>query len=318
MKIRFTILALGVFWGAFGQKVNYEVVKDQPFKPRASINLDYFQMDINSKAGIDNIAFGLGLYGHFDPLPFAGLEFNIRKSYLVMGKLAYAGYRGTWENFVGVHFMPINKTKTKETKIVLDSETYRAGDKEITNTTFIMVPAQVLKKRGVHAGLYQKSGPFNADDYFESRDDYTPPFEYGHMSSFGIYAGIKSSTVRNIIIKDPDFGRSQNSVGYDLSLDLIVAPVNRFRDMDTTSVMTNMTQEMKDNTNELPFGFRLAYSMYQVEVKAFTGKKFGMSATGELGYKPYFGFFLNAGLGITLMKREHWFKSSGKATPDGQ
>ena len=180
-------------------------------------------------------------------------------------------------------------------------------ESDLTESTFIQVPATVLKKRGFHGGLYQKFGAFNAESFFEAEGDtYTPTYEYLRASSLGLYAGVKSSTVTNITIKDDQYGRSHQSIAYDFSIDAIIAPFNRFTDRDTNAIETNVTADLKANSTEIPIGFRVAFSMYQTEKKEWTGKKFGMSATGEIGYKPYFGYFLNAGIGITFVKQRHW------------
>lgn len=292
------------------QQVNYTVIKDDPFKPAISLNVELMQIDINSylkNLQLDNMSVNMSVYGHVDPIEKAGIHFKFVKSYLAFGKLANKNYPGHFEANVGAHFTPIQTKSTKNVKVDLDSKTSTYNNKEVTTTTYIMIPATVAKYRGVRAGFYTKVTPFNAQDYFG--DVYEPTYEHLKISSVGVYGGFISRTIKNIIIEDPQYGRSINSIGRDFFLEALFVPVNKFKNVDPDVPLTDVTADFKANGKRLPIGFRMGYNLYQTEVKTFTGKKFGMCGTAEFGLKPYQGWFLNAGVGITLLKRPHFRKT---------
>ena len=73
-----------------------------------------------------------------------------------------------------------------------------------------------------------------------------------------------------------------------------------FRDPATGE---NVSPQVKNSLGSFPLGFRLGWYRYQVEKRSRTGKRFGMSNSFEVGFKPYQGFFFNGSMGITLVKR---------------
>ena len=56
----------------------------------------------------------------------------------------------------------------------------------------------------------------------------------------------------------------------------------------------------KEAIGSLPLGFRIGYSGFQIEKKQWTDKRFGMSYNFETGYRPYIGWYVSGGIGLTL------------------
>lgn len=295
------IITLGSSIYASSQTVNYEVIKNEPVEPKISVNFEFFNMDINtdinsdfSNLRFDNYSMNFGVFGHVKIIDNLEVSFNVHKSWLTLGKLEFKDYPGNTELNGGINFWLTNRTVNRKTKVVLDiKETSKT-----TTTTYLMVPATIGKRFGFRAGVYTKSGPFNFDDY--AGEDITTPFEQTKISSFGGYGGITSRRITNIIIKDKDYGRSFTSIGRDIYLDALIVPINRFKDLNDNGAVVSQTVHAFKTTS--PIGFRLGYRTFQVEKKEFTGKKFGVCGAGEIGYKPYQGWFITAGLGITLIK----------------
>lgn len=305
--------------GAFAQQVNYEVIKDEPIEPRISINLDLFNIDINtkiSKLQIDNISMNIGTFGHVMPLSFVGVDFNIHKAWLTMGKIGFKDYPGNLEMNVGGFFFFTDRMTTKlKTRIVLKSERGTYNGKEVTTTTFIEVPAKIQKRFGVRAGLYQKSGPFNFRDYSKTDDLFAPApaFEYLKYNSVGFYGGLMWRRISNIIIKDPKYGQSGTSGATDIYVEAMVIPVNKFTALEASYAGDkNVTAIVKATDKDSPIGFRIGFKKYQVEKKAVTGRKFGRAGIAEFGYRPYIGWFANAGVAITLVKSAKPLSFGGK------
>ncbi len=284
-----------------GQTINYKVVKDEPYEPKISINLDVFNLDMNSEIKnirLDNFSMNFGLFGYVKVIDNLEADFNVHKSWAVAGKLSFKDYPGNTELNGGVNFLLSNRTVKKNVKVILKQTVTRTTTHETTSTTYITVPATVRKRFGLRGGLYSKSGPFNYESYTDS--EFFDGLAETKISSFGLYGGIISRSITNIIIKDDVYGRSMTSAGADFYLDALFVPVNRFKDLNDDG--NNVTDVVKDYKSVMPFGFRVGYRTFQVEKKDFTGKKFGICGIGEFGYKPYQGWFITAGFGVTLVK----------------
>ena len=298
------------------QPIKYDLIKDEPIEPRISVNLDLFNLDMNTKLKslqLDNISLNLGVFGHVMPVSFAGIDFNIHKSWLIMGKLAFKDYPGNLETNVGGFFFFTDRRVVKQkTKVILKSQGGKYEGKEIITTTFIEIPSQQQKRFGVRAGLYQKTGPFNFGDY----SDGTGAFDYTAFNSFGMYGGFLWRRITNIFINEVTYGKCGTSDGTDIYIEALLIPVNRFTALDPTYTGDkNVTNIIKAAGKDLPLGFRLGFKRYQVDKKAVTGRKFGRAGIAEFGYKPYWGWFATAGVAITLVKstKELSFKSKEKS-----
>ena len=295
------LIVLGSSINALSQNINYEVVKDEPHEPKVSINLDLFNMDMNtgvnselSNLRLENYSMNIGLFGYVKIIDRLDVDFNVHKSYLTLGRIIFKEYPGNTELNGGINLWLTKRNVTRNTKVVLD---VKQGS-ETTTTTFLTIPATLLKRFGLRAGLYAKSGPFNFNDY--AGDGITTPFEQTKIGSYGVYGGFNSRKITNIIIKDEKYGRSFSSIGRDIYLDALIIPINRFKDLNDDGA--NVSQEVQAFKATSPIGFRVGYRTFQVEKKKFTGKKFGICGVGEFGYKPYQGWFLTAGFGVTLVK----------------
>lgn len=296
-NILLTSLLLSLCALTFAQTVNYEIIKDAPYEPKISVNLDLFNMDLNtdiSNLRLDNISMNLGLFGYVKLIDRLDIDFNVHKSWLTLGKIGYKEYPGNTELNAGGNLWLSKKEVVKNVKVVLK----QTQNSSSTTTTFIEAPVKHMKRFGVRGGLYSKTGPFNFKEY--SGDDGSSSIEQTKISSFGIYAGVNFRSISNFIIKDDVYGRSFNSGGRDIYFEGLFVPVNRFKDLNNNNA--NVSETVRDFKTTLPVGFRIGYRTYQVEKKEFTGKKFGMCGIGEFGYKPYQGWFLTAGFGLTLVK----------------
>lgn len=302
MKYLLLISSLFAFH-AMGQKVNYKVIKDEPVEPNISISLDLLQVDLNSgiqNLRTENISINVGLFGYVKILPNLEVDYNLHKSYLTLGKIGFKDYPGNTDLNTGINFLFPASTKTKKTKVVLDKEVEREFDKEVTTSTFITIPATYKRRAGVRGGLRFKNGPFNFRDYNDS-ESYIDGLQELGMMSMGIYGGVMLRSIRNIVIEDEVYGTSFNSLGADIYLDVLINPVNRFIDLNTNNEV--VSEEVKDARSTFPIGFRIGYETFQVEHKSVTGRRFGITGIGEFGYQPYRGFFINAGIGISLFRK---------------
>lgn len=165
--------------------------------------------------------------------------------------------------------------------------------------TYIMVPSQVYRQFGVRGGYYHKSGPYN----FDAFDEFPFDFDYAKISTNGLYAGLFLRKMINIFIDTEEYGVCFNSAGSDLYFDVMLLPGQSFTNLEPLDAgSVDISDDVKGALDEGTLGFRLGYKIYQMEKKTKTGKKFGMSGMFEAGRTPYQGWFVNAGIGITLAK----------------
>jgi len=302
MRHLFIILASLLSSIALAQQVNYTIEEDKPeLHPRLSLNMDLAQLDFNRM--LDASSFNFGLWGYYEVLNSKlFVEANAKKSWFALGKLGNKYFPGNFELNIGANYMLINNTKSKNIKVVLDAKhsENRYTNSTTTTITYIKVPAHIFTSTGVRGGMYYKANPyiFDEDNGFLAR-------EYGgKMASTGGYVGLIHKRAKTVVIKDPQFGRSFASVGYDFYFDALILPSNIFMDNYTndSEVRVDETKAITDMLGKSPFGARFGFKIYQVAKRKYTGKRFGLSASFEAGVKPYLGWFFNGGIGITILK----------------
>lgn len=310
MKISITSFLLFAFWmqSLTAQNIRYEIIEDSPeLTPNTVVNLDLFQLDMNGI--IDSWSFNIGLWGYHDIIKNKiAIDYNLKKSWLALGKLSNKNYPGNLEVNIGADLFLINRTKNKKLKISLNREykgshyNYAEGTRTDNYVeTSVMIPGKVEINSGFRGGLYYKSNAYEFSDEF----DLSVLRRYGgKMTSAGIYGGVMTRRSRNLFIKTEEYGISFNSIGDEFYIDALILPYNKFMDNVTTGDETRVDESefIKQNIKSSPFGFRVGWKSYQIAKKAKTGKKFGMSFMFEAGLKPYLGPFLNGGLSITLIK----------------
>lgn len=300
-----TVLLLS--FSLHAQQTSYKVLHNGAPIPKLNINLEYFTFDFGAK-NLDGGSFNVGTFGFFEPVGGIGVQWNLKRSLFTLGALGYSDYPANLDVSAGGYFMFQNRTLTKPTKVVLNKE-YKgsdysrnvSGDWVETRTeevTFMMVPAERTVQTGLRGGYYMKRGPFTAD--LENESLANPLYEMS-LTSVGLYAGLTRRVLKGIFIDTESHGVQFNSIGDDFALDLIFVPVNVFGDLNADGA--NVSETVKGQLGNFPLGFRIGWYRYQIEQKSRTGKKFGMSMSAEAGIKPYQGFFANAGLGLTIVKR---------------
>ena len=278
-----TILMLSASYLFSQDLIQYKVIKNDPAEPKNSLNLEFMNMDVNTKF-VDNLSFNIGLFGYLKLSNKLNVAYQVNKSYLVLGKLLNKQFPGNLDINAGVQIFLTDNTFNRNVSIVLESKDKTVGKTTYTMTKSLSVPATVRKKLGIQGGAIVKRSAFEFADT-ENLLAHT---------SIGFYTGILSRKITNIVIYDDKYGNSFKSFGSDIFFDALVLPVNTFK-----SVETGLAEKHKSQ----PFGFRCGYRLYQVEKKAYTGKKFGISGTASFGYRPHQGWNLSAGIGISILKQ---------------
>jgi hypothetical protein len=299
-KIASLIILLNVSFAAFSQKVNYKVTEDIPKETsNLNINIEFAQVDLNTKI-IDATSLNFSLWGYYDILKDKiQLEFLIRKSWLTFARISNQNLPSNLDINSGANLFLKNNTKSKSIKVVLDSKFYSGVTYDVTEIKYLEVPGSVYTRKGLRGGLYFKQVPYIIDyDDLISGIGYGTDLE-GKLNSFGFYLGVINSRSVNLFIQSDQYGKSYSSVGTNLYFDLLIIPVNNF----TSSITGNSDNAtVQSYWGKNPLGFRLGYKLFQIAPKSKTGRKFGTSGAAEIGYKPYLGWFVNASMGITIVK----------------
>lgn len=306
-KLLFSLILSGWSVLAFGQEINYKITYDNPdFQPFLNLNVSYFDVDV-PVSSIDAINFNAGVWGFFEPIKGLGADFRFRRSYLTMAQLGYES-PPAFSNFeLGGYFRIGGYLKKKSTPVVLDVEWDADGDRFNDEQVFQIksIPVMALNKRDylLRAGFYHLGSPISVDDVTDANDVDIFADGIGRASVNGLYAGIAMRTFRNVFIDTDKFKDQFTSMGRTLYFDAIFAGTSISDPYeDPTTGLSFDEEAAKDAIGSLPLGFRVGLSTYQIEKKARTGKKFGMSTNYEAGYRPYIGWYISGGLGFTLVK----------------
>ncbi len=287
---------------ASAQNVDYTTTYDNPeIRPVWILNADVLDMDLYLD-NLDGLALNLGVWGSVEPVSRIGIDYRIRRSWLVLARIG-GDAPPQFKLELGGYFVLSKTVKTKKTKIVLKSEsTYNKNTgKDGTLTTYITIPAKRQNEFMVRGGFYHQSGPYSKESpaLGDMPEITAGQGAFAQINSNGVYTGLAIRNIKNVFIKDPVYGKSFNSIANVYFLDALFLS-NSFNDFGFN---TDITDEVKTaRPPVLPIGFRIGYTGYQIEKKKYTGKKFGMSQTYEIGYRPYQGFYTGVSLSITFVK----------------
>lgn len=305
MKKLFSIIFIFGLASAYAQNVNYKVTYDNPdFQPLLNVNLSYLDVDLPFSS-LDALNLNANIWGFFEPVKGIGADFKLRRSYLTMAQLGYKSPPSFNNYELGGYFRFGGYLKKKPTPVILeyiyDTDEFD-GNKRTTSMKSIVVEA--LQKRDflLRAGFMHLSSPINTDEVKDANDLNIFADNIGRASLNGLYAGIAMRTFRNVFVETDQFGDQFSSMGRTLYADVILGGTTLSDPYEDPANLAFNEDAAKDAIGSLPVGFRLGWSTYQIEKKARTGKKFGMSTNYEVGYRPYLGWYISGGLGLTLVK----------------
>lgn len=292
------------------QQVSYKLILDDPSAhPKTSVNLEIMNLDFGFR-NIDGLSFNSAIWGYHEPIyGKVGINYLVRRSWFVTGRLANPNNPPVWEIDLGGYLILRTTKKSKPTKVVLKSTNSTASNgNRVTTTTFITIPATVKTMSGIRGGVYHKSSPMGFEKEGLGTKDVLIDMETS-ISSQAIYGGLFTRKLRNVVISTDQYGQRINSLGTEVYLDGMLFVSNRFTSVANSDANKgipgglNVTDTIKANSNQGLWGIRVGYKKYQIAPKSEIGKRFGMSATFELGYRPFHGVFMNAGIGLTIIKR---------------
>ena len=314
MKKVLTILGLIAFATVNAQeKINYTVIKDDPsVLPKVVVNLDIFEMEVWKPKTDFGVNFGFGVWGHVEVpnIPLVA-QYQFYRSYFEDAKLLISkDFPNTTHVQLGGLYMLSDNTKRKTISVGLDNQVVssnrttdsrgRTTENRTHELTSIKVPGNFRRQFGVRGGLtIRRSGIAFSDGLGEAGRFEPKPYEFASHNSTNLYAGLEVRNALNLVIQTDKYGRSTTtSKMSSWFVDAIFPVVNNFNHPSGDDVQ----QLMKDSLSGIPIGFRIGLQNSPVEKRDITGKKFGLTTRGELGYKPFTGWYAVATLGINIIK----------------
>lgn len=291
--------------GLSAQNINYKVTYDNPdFRPFWNLNLSYLDVDLPVQS-LDALNFNAGVWGNFEPLDGIGADYRFRRSYLTMAQLGYNN-PPSFANFeIGGYFKFAGYTKVRPTNVVLeidwDADGNSFNNEEVFQIKAITIQAKNRRDFLLRGGFYHLSSPLTVDEVQDANGTDIFADNLGRASLNGVYAGIGIRTFRNVFITTDKYGEQFNSQARLLYIDAIFAGASLSDPYEDPALPFN-EDAAKEAIGSLPLGFRVGLNTFQIEKKDRTDKKFGMSTCYEVGYRPYIGWYLSAGLGLTLVK----------------
>lgn len=306
-KSLLTLWVVLVLGSAQAQTVNYTTESNNPqdFMPRLNINLMVAGLD-GSYTNFEGMYMYAGTFGQFMVNNRLGVQWNMNRAWLTLGRLGFPDYKPANDVNVGGVFYLTNALRQRQVVVILKQENGKTSGSTVT--TSIKVPATRVIQWGVRGGIYRKSVPFTlSDDIFDPIQSLG--VEHTAFKTFALYGGITKRRLTNVVVNVEGYGRRFNSLGFETYIDGLLTVANSFTllDPDVSGTSYKQGQNVTDDVSKLlsssPIGFRMGWTGYQIAPKSMTDKKFGMSYNFEVGVMPYQGIYVRGGIGLTLVKK---------------
>jgi hypothetical protein len=287
----------------FAQSVNYKItVDDADMHPKLALYLQYGHLELNT-ANLAGSSSNIGLWGYYElQRDKLQIDFNIQKAWWIFGSAANWNNPGrvqsptNHEASVGVNYFfkssVVRKEKIRKSLYVITSSgrtgsiTFKSSRQVKLNLT-----GGVKRLIGYRGGLYFKN------DLYRYRS-----FDRAYVNQFniGAYAGMQTTNIRNLVIDIANNGLRSHAFGQSFYADVLILPYNPYYSIDkrytTEQIKNAITEKM------LPLGCRIGYRYFQSAPKSVSGKKYGLGINGEMGLRPYHGFYISGGVAIALSR----------------
>ncbi|HQQ93142.1 MAG TPA: hypothetical protein PLQ93_01200 [Bacteroidia bacterium] len=301
-----TVLAFITVLGMHAQDVSYTVKNDDPYDIRnLCISLDPFYAD----AWGTNANLGFGARADLYLWKLMSVSADFRRAYLDMNAREHVDgslpkpleeLKKQLYLEAGAQLTFFERSKERDLKVVLSSSSSSSGRYTTTHTRYIMVPGTLRKVKQLRAGLISSRTAIDIQDAGEDPDNTfsakqvgdTASFKFGPygksvdgspiyggytmMNLYMVYGGISAKRITNLIL-DTDYGRKGNEFIYDFYLDVLYAPIIKFKNVYTVG-----GKEWEVSSSDVKnLGWRFGVSARR-SVRSF------MSYRMELGSRPGF------------------------------
>jgi len=261
------------------QQVNYKVTKDNPADvANFFVNLELLEFELPIK-NITGTSFCLGLNTYVNYNNKFGGEAAFRRGYLSLGGVPRTQFE------IGGFFNFKSKVKTRNQKVVLETNEYTQGNTKYTETKFLKCPAQNMRSLGVRAGFLT-----NKEAYEDENDALGRNYAYRWT---GVYAGILLTSQMNYRINTDSFGEAGAGFIRRYYADVMIHPFASLTDNETSKKLANASIGR--------IGFRLG-----LEAMPADRRKMGQSPVYfkvEVGMRPLDGIYMMGSFGVSIKRK---------------
>ncbi len=279
MKNKAIITLLVLAWTSYSvvaQQVSYQLIEDNPDALSENfINLELLGIDYGANSTDGNVYVGGNIFWSLsDKIKAEGLmrvtAFNIKGKGLGL------------QTEAGIFLPLVSKTKKDNVPVIL-KETAFAGKNEFNQTydevKFFNVDGTVKSQIGPRGGIYFKKTGYEAKSAPTS------------MTLTGVYFGVEKLTQAFVKTKVGDtfkYGSGQTRVYFDV----LLLPARSIDDPAIT-----------DPERDSSFGWRVGMQWNKKPHKTKEGFEKRLVYNGELGKRPFTGFYINVSIGLMLFSK---------------
>lgn len=229
------LLALCIASGATAQKVNYEMIEDDPkfngltIAPFTGVNYSFgqtFAMNIGMEVWVRKLP--VHLHGYIDQTYLSAAAFTA--------------------DITGPRIIEMNaalpfgsKSQQKMSRTVLKSSSTKTTYTETIHTTSVATPATILSMNTLRAGIYRNKGSYRQDVTFEG--DASTTLVTTDYRNTGLLAGISRTWQRNTVIDAEGWGKRRNMSFLELYFDTMVGMFQDFG-AESSAIVTREPREV--------------------------------------------------------------------------
>ncbi|GIV27027.1 MAG: hypothetical protein KatS3mg027_0841 [Bacteroidia bacterium] len=275
------------------QTVTWKVLKDDPYDIKnLSVSIDPLFLDLNGQNGY---SFGWGLRAEYMMGKLFLFHFDSRFGF---GTNGYRASDKNTKNYFytegGIGFIIKHSDYTRNVPIILSQSTsYYSGyygTYQVTTTRYIRggVSARHHGVIALRTGYFSYSNSLyyknlsdsllrfkgNGSDftYKDSINNKNFSKAYGATTVLSLYGGIQFRTIRQLQLDVDGYGFRENSVYYDIFIDLLFAPVVSIKDFTSSGKTYNIDYSKKSH-----FGWRMGFAKRHPKDQGFNFKfEFGV------------------------------------------
>ncbi|MFT5821921.1 MAG: hypothetical protein ACI8ZM_003177 [Crocinitomix sp.] len=255
---------------ANAQSTSYSVYDDDPSPAKFIMNLDIFQLDV----GLDVASANFGIWGSYQVNKLIGVDYLVEKSYYTSHRKGNKEAPWNFDFEAGASFNLLSFNREKKIKLQVD---YKDNGSSSTTTT-VKVLGTKLNQFDARGGFIFKRNPIKV-----SGDTLIAGQNRG-----GLYAGINFSSFKNVAAKVDGYGKRRESGTLAIYADLIFMPMHSISSLNTPPV-----------GDYGALGYRVGFSIFESE-SASDGGGATITQNFQIGKRPYSGFFLTYGIGVSI------------------
>lgn len=252
----------------FSQEKSYEIYYDNPSPSWFVLNLDFFQLDVAKEVSSANF----GAWGYLNLTERLAIDYLVEKSYYTSLRKDHPEAPWNFDLETGASFTLLSLKSTRKIKVQLDYQDHGSS----STTTTIKIPGTKLNQLAARSGIIYKRNPYATGGKIQAQN------------RTGIYAGFNYTISKNLAADVQGYGRRRETGAHAFYADIILAPKHSISDIS-----------VEPTSEKGALGYRFGYEVFETE-SADNGGGASLAYTLQFGSRPYSGFFITFGIGLSL------------------